>query len=277
MSNEIDKSIDTKVVINGIHAHWREWDRRLWQSFVDGSEPDRNILVDVPDVIKAHPLYEECQPGDEAARLDVETGAYEAIRKVEAGNIVLDIGAHVGYFARKALAAGAWVVAIEPDPRNFRILSRLLIEYPQQLLVYPFAAGESAGLVELHRSLFSTQHHLHQGIGWPGTVQESVTVPQLPVDSIMVSDLGNYDPIAFIKIDVEESELAVLRGLERTLRHARPFVVVEVSVDMPEIAEYMIGLGYTIQVQKHIHQQPAPMVTPAAGLWHCTPKEESPC
>jgi tRNA G46 methylase TrmB len=50
---------------------------------------------------------------------------YERFFKVERGDYVLDIGAHVGFFAikdAKAAASNGLVVAVEPDPKALALL-----------------------------------------------------------------------------------------------------------------------------------------------------------
>lgn len=254
-----------------LHEHWRDWDRKLWQYFVDpsGGAPDRNVLVTVPPEVSNHSAFEECRPGDEAARLDVASGAYEAVRKLRSTDIVLDIGAHIGCFTERALQADAVVHAVEPDPRNFRMLSRLYGQhkYGLRLHAYQVAAGDENRVVELRRSIFSTQHRIVDNERW----LDANAPPPVRVQMLALDTLG-LQP-TFIKIDVEEAEYMVLAGLNWTLRMIRPFVAIEVTADMDLCAKYLSDCGYTIQAQAHMHLEPAPMVTPIAGLWHCTPKE----
>jgi len=41
---------------------------------------------------------------------------------INSSDIVLDLGAHIGVFTRTAMAAGAEVIAYEPEPDNYRLL-----------------------------------------------------------------------------------------------------------------------------------------------------------
>jgi FkbM family methyltransferase len=67
-------------------------------------------------------------------------------------------------------------------------------------------------------------------------VQE-VTAPVLPLDDL------NLSP-AFIKIDVEGSELRVLRGLATTLERSRPILLVERSRDFETIQQLLDASDY---------------------------------
>ncbi len=266
---------DEKLIVAAIeqlHKHWREWDRKLWQYFVDpaGGAPDGHLLVNVPLAVSQHPLFTECQPGDEAARLDVASGAYEAVRKVVATDVVMDVGAHIGFFAERALIAGAVVHAIEPDPRNFHMLSRLYggLTRRHRLHTYQIAAGDETRVVVLRRSTFSTQHRIVDNERFLDQhAQPPMHVQMVQLDTLLIVP-------TFIKIDVEEAELAVLTGLNWVLRIHRPFVTVEVTADMDACARYLRDCHYMIQSQSHMHLSPAPMDEPVAGLWHCTPEEQ---
>ena len=271
MSEPFDIEANIVKAIEGLHENFRAWDRRFWQHFVDGSTPDVvTIIGEIPPIVVNHPLFEECLPGDEAARLDVETGSYEAVRKITPSDCVVDVGAHVGHFTRKALERGALVTAVEPDPRNFRMLSRLLMEWPVELTLCPVAAGYGQPeLVTLHRSRFSTQHHLGKKKLWLDEwAPPPVRVPMMqPADLILDA--------TFIKIDVEESELAVLNGLAGTIAKLRPFIVAEVTADMDGCAAFLHHRDYSIQASTHMHLPPTVMVEPIPGLWHCTPMEDT--
>jgi hypothetical protein len=67
-------------------------------------------------------------------------------------------------------------------------------------------------------------------------VQE-VTAPVFPLDDL------ELDP-AFVKIDVEGSELQVLRGLAATLERSRPILMVERSGDFDLIRQLLSANDY---------------------------------
>src|SRR5438876_3842689 len=44
--------------------------------------------------------------------------------QVAAGDVVVDVGAHIGRYALRAASKASKVIAVEPDPSNFRLLER---------------------------------------------------------------------------------------------------------------------------------------------------------
>ncbi len=84
---------------------------------------------------------------------------------LQAGAVVVDIGAHVGYFATLAarlVGESGKVVAIEPDPVNADALAmnRDQLPYPETLTVVQMAAGDLAMTAQIVRS--RTDHGEHQ-------------------------------------------------------------------------------------------------------------------
>ena len=88
-------------------------------------------------------------------------------------------------------------------------------------------------------------------------VQE-VTAPVLPLDDLDLSP-------AFIKIDVEGSELRVLRGLAATLERSRPILMVERSRDFESIRELLSANDYRAYSYQADAGRFVPFVSEGAG------------
>jgi FkbM family methyltransferase len=146
---------------------------------------------------------------------------YTAFRDaIKPGAIVLDVGANVGayslLFAQWAGPSGK-VYAFEPAPQEFRGLVRHVALNSMSAIVTPvhaamsdapsqarFVVGGSAGQGRL-ASAADTDEHV-------------VTVPVSTIDEFCARHSIVPD---FIKIDVEGSEAAVIRGARETLRCCR--------------------------------------------------------
>ncbi len=135
---------------------------------------------------------------------------------VRSGDVVYDIGAHVGYFAvLMAECAGptGQVHAFEPRPINQRFLRRhLRINGCRTVEFHPWSVGDRTG-----GALLETR----TGTG-TGYVSERGDVPihMIDVDTMVASD--RLPPPDFMKIDVEGGEVAVLRGAIQTITVHRP-------------------------------------------------------
>ncbi len=135
------------------------------------------------------------------------------------GTVVLDCGAHLGVFTRRALNAGAKVVvAIEPGPRQVECLRRTFAPEISAGRVIVKASGvwDKADHLELAEqedtalSSFLSSSSDTRGIDVPVT-----TIDQLVAD-LKLSQVG------FIKMDIEGAEARALAGASRTLRVFKP-------------------------------------------------------
>lgn len=132
---------------------------------------------------------------------------------IRPGDIVIDLGAHIGVFSRRALSRGAAkVVAFEPDPRN---RSCLEIGFSQEirdgrLIVVPAAAWNEDTVLKFH------SEHLCSQVSDHG----EVSVQARTIDGV-VAELG-LPRIDFIKADIEGAERTALLGASHTIRTFAP-------------------------------------------------------
>jgi FkbM family methyltransferase len=129
-------------------------------------------------------------------------------------DVILDIGAHVGYFAVVGARANpaARVIAVEASPQNCAVLSRNLeAARPSTVEVFCAAFGDSEGTAWLDVTEASDNCGL---TGHPN----SPTVERVRVRAITGSAL-NVPPGSrvVVKIDIEGHELRALDGLARVL------------------------------------------------------------
>jgi len=136
------------------------------------------------------------------------------------GGNVLDVGANIGYTAlvfSRAIDARSRVYAFEPDEFNFQLLQRTADSRHACGRICPrqYAVGETDGTVELW---INPRHHGDHRIRTDAltVTRGTIRVPILSVDSFVDRQLPPF-PVRFIKVDVQGYELAVCRGMERTL------------------------------------------------------------
>jgi FkbM family methyltransferase len=143
-------------------------------------------------------------------------------RFVNPGDLVFDIGSHVGDRIAAFRSLGARVVAVEPQPAAFRWLKLRYGRDPAVTLVQA-AMGDTPGTLTLHLNLanptISTASagfiEAAQGAaGWEGQNWDAaVEVPCVTLDTL----IARHGAPVFAKIDVEGFELNVLQGATRPL------------------------------------------------------------
>ncbi|HET8726861.1 MAG TPA: FkbM family methyltransferase [Alphaproteobacteria bacterium] len=140
------------------------------------------------------------------------------------GDLCFEIGAHVGHRLAAALAIGARVVALEPQPSCQRLLHRLYGGNPRATLSAE-AVGEHPGTAILRISR-ATPTVSSLDADWIGTVRRDpgfrrvtwdrrIEVPVTTLDSL----IARHGIPAYVKLDIEGSEPAALRGLTLPLPH----------------------------------------------------------
>lgn len=139
-------------------------------------------------------------------------------RFLRPGDLAFDIGSHVGDRIASFRRLGAAVLAVEPQPALTRLL-RLLYGRDPSVAVEGVAVGERSGdvvlLVNSANPTVSTASPAfvsaaRDAAGWEGQVWDvRLRVPQTTLDALIVK----HGTPAFVKIDVEGYEAAVLAGL----------------------------------------------------------------
>lgn len=134
---------------------------------------------------------------------------------------VLDLGAHIGTFALYAAALGCAVTAIDASPINTALLKVSLLENGfTNFYVIEAAVSDRPGRLDFL-------------VGGPyGLVKNAfissptISVPALRVDDVL-AQVG-WETADFIKMDIEGSEVAAVKGMHKLLsRNDAPLILFE--------------------------------------------------
>lgn len=175
-------------------------------------------------------------------------------RFVKPGDLVFDIGSHVGDRIAAFRRLGCRVVAVEPQPAAFRFLRLAYARRPDVTLVHA-AVSDRPGTLSLRLNIanptVSTASNAfidaaRGASGWEGqNWEETVEVRAMTLDELVAA----HGAPAFAKIDVEGFEHEALKGLSRPL----PALSFEFTTIQRDVAEACIarlaalgGYGFNI-------------------------------
>jgi FkbM family methyltransferase len=171
-------------------------------------------------------------------------------RFVQGGDLVFDVGAHVGDRIASFRRLGARVVAVEPQPALVKVL-RLIYGHASDVIIEAIAVGRSSGTAELminpDNPTVSTASRgfISAARGAPGwQAQRWTKTAQVPMTTLDALIARHGVPV-FVKIDIEGLEAEALAGLSQPVK-ALSF---EITTIQRDVALACIGrcvaLGYT--------------------------------
>lgn len=168
---------------------------------------------------------------------------------IKSGDLVFDVGAHVGDRIAAFRQLGARVVAVEPQPAVVKVL-RCLYGRDRAVAIEPQAVGRAAGTANLKLNLANPTvstaspafvQAADGAPGWEGQAwTRTIRVPLTTLDAL----IARHGMPVFIKIDVEGFEAEALAGLTR----APPALSFEFTTIARDVARACIArcseLGY---------------------------------
>jgi FkbM family methyltransferase len=163
----------------------------------------------------------------------------------QSGWTVFDVGANIGVFTVLQATQGARVYSFEPNPESYSRLSRNVAanKLGGCVRLFPTALGDERGMGRLHVVGGGTTAGVVTRVK-AGASASGVAVPIATLDEV-VSTLPELS-IDLLKMDAEGSEVAILRGGERTLDHVQRIVVEYHSRDLlRQVKKILARKGFT--------------------------------
>lgn len=125
---------------------------------------------------------------------------------VRANDVVLDIGGHIGAFARLCARRGAHVVTVEPEPHNLAVNRRNTEEFGPLVRLIPAAVIADDEPVDVATTQLYVRGVTHTGLhtvipGVTAATQHSITVPARRFHQL----LHEIKP-SVLKVDIEGGE-----------------------------------------------------------------------
>jgi FkbM family methyltransferase len=164
---------------------------------------------------------------------------------------VIDIGANIGYYtilAARRIGNGV-VFSFEPEPFNFSLLQKNCDENQlRNVRLYRLALSDKRSRSQLYLSPTNSGGH---SLFRRGRIFPSIAVETSSLDLI----LPDID-VGVVKIDVEGSELQVLRGMRNTIRKNKnirmiveynPFLLLQAGVGADYLLNEIESLGFSFR------------------------------
>ena len=173
------------------------------------------------------------------------------------GMVFADVGAQYGYYsllAHALVGPHGRVFAFEPAPYTYSILSENIRHLPN-VVAENIAIYSTPGVVAIHDfgRAFSGLNSLIPQPRVPPDLAKGLKAKRFDVRGVRLDDYFAEHGVSpnFVKIDVESTEIHVLRSMENLLRTARPVVSIEVgdfglsgAGESGECVRFLLDRGY---------------------------------
>lgn len=167
--------------------------------------------------------------------------------KIETGDVVLDIGANYGFFSLFALRERASkIYAIEPTPYVYENLQKLASKFNE---IQPVNAAvldrDGTAMLQMDSSRTAVNNIQEVNFKIDVTPEEVVEVPCIHINTLLDTI---DDPIDFLKMDCEGSEIPILKAIDDNRLKAIPKIVLEShdKSDIPFILDKLERTGHKV-------------------------------
>lgn len=164
----------------------------------------------------------------------METGQFEpdetliADKLMSHADIVINIGANIGYYCCLAIMNKKQVIAFEPIPQNLQYLIRNIKanNWEQNIEIYPMALSNRIGIIEIYGA--GTGASLIKG--WANIPETHKTfVPSSTLNNALGTRFENKK--CFIIVDIEGAEKFMLEGASTMIDMTpKPIWMMEISI-----------------------------------------------
>ena len=161
------------------------------------------------------------------------------------GTDIIDIGANIGY---NTLLFSDYGPVISFEPLYYELVElnvkNNILRYPVQVI--PCALSDEKSITKIHIPSHGCQSNVL--INYGGTSfhhQDEMRGEGVDVHCERLDDIYTGVP-SFIKIDVEDHELQVLKGASETIKKHKPAILIEIHnfSEDSETHQYLKSLGY---------------------------------
>lgn len=150
---------------------------------------------------------------------------------VKEGMHVVDIGSNLGYYALLAatlVGPKGRILAIEPEPQNYKLLTmNMIANHIQNIDTVQCAVGSKNGTSELYLTKTLNTNSLIPPVD--GSAIASIQVKVKTLDALLAE--LDFPKVDFVRMDIEGGEIAVIKGMQNTLKQYKPAILIELHRD----------------------------------------------
>ncbi len=172
--------------------------------------------------------------------------------QIKKGDVVLDIGAYVGYYtmlASKIVGDEGKIFAFEPDPENFKNLEiNIKKNNCHNVELVKAAVCDKTGSMKLYLNKSDRSENTLYG----SNIEDSITVKTIKLDDYFKN---RDNRVNFIKIDIEGAERRAFEGMEFILEKNRqikifteinPRALENSGFSAKDYVQLLIGMGFSL-------------------------------
>jgi FkbM family methyltransferase len=171
---------------------------------------------------------------------------YFVKKLIKADDVVVDLGANLGYFARtfSDLTPNGRVVAIEPIPLFYNVL-QFFLGNRKNIELHNVALGKEAGSV--YMVLPETDGFIRTGL--PHVVSKETELQQHKHQQVVIASARSFfeqiGTFSYLKCDIEGYEGVVMPEIMDVLNRVRPLIQIEIAQKNKELLlQAFEGIGY---------------------------------
>jgi FkbM family methyltransferase len=225
----LEKRVDGTAAIGVL---WRLWAWQLWRRVVR-----RTVLIRCAEgSLLLSPSWSRATAVIAGTGLTERDEALFTVDLLRAGDLLVDVGANVGFYTILAARRGARVKSYEPTAEACAVVERglELNEVAELVTVHRAACGSEAGTARFTTGLDISNH-----LAAPG--EPGIQVPVTTLDEELAAE---QPPLMMFKVDAEGHDLEVLQGGIRTIERLLPVILVEIWMGGSGPAGMLEPLGY---------------------------------
>lgn len=196
-------------------------------------------------------------PRSLAVILEIRTSKEISVLReyLKKGDTFVDIGANHGSFslvASRLVGSTGKVIAIEPQPDLANLIKKSMLANNTSLFeVHQFACSDSNGTENFYiPKSTSGSAGLFKGFS-SISAADVITVTLKKFD--IIAEHIDFNGNVFFKLDIEGSEFKFLKGAESTIRHLKPYIMMEINPSFfkatgshfEEMIRFLEMLGYS--------------------------------